>query len=264
MGEGGDCRRCTDITDDEIKTDTGAVKVTRITKRNNNGLAVATTAVILFFDGPRPVSVYLGRRYVVRDYIPRTLQCYRCRGFFHTASGCTQEVRCPACREGHSHDECPQRNTASALHCANCGGNHSSAYRDCPSFKEARVATRVAVQTGKSYAEALKQVQRKTKDENSTDDDRNDPQPQARGPPQGEERAARRANRALFVPQSSGSALWTTDPIHAPIAQARMTGSVSTLPASDFPALPAQQSSAPAPITAHETAPREAMAVREF
>ena len=126
----------TDISEDEIKADTGAVKVSRITKRNNEGRAVATTAVILFFDGPRPDSVYLGRRYTVREYIPRTLQCYRCRGFFHTASSCTKEVRCPSCGEGHGHDECPQRNSASVLHCANCGGNHSSAYRDCPSFKE--------------------------------------------------------------------------------------------------------------------------------
>ena len=196
----------TDISEDEIKADTGAVKVSRITKRGNEGRAVATTAVILFFDGPRPDSVYLGRRYTVREYIPRTLQCYRCRGFFHTASSCTKEVRCPSCGEGHGHDECPQRNSASALHCANCGGNHSSAYRECPSFKEARVATRVAVQTGKSYAEALKQVQRETKDEGRNSNSRNDPHPQARDPPQREERAPRGASRALVFPQSSGPA----------------------------------------------------------
>jgi len=251
----------TDISEDEIKADTGAAKVSRITKRGNEGRAVATTAVILFFDGPRPDSVYLGRRYTVREYIPRTLQCYRCRGFFHTASSCTKEVRCPSCGEGHGHDECPQRNAASVLHCANCGGNHSSAYRECPSFKEARVATRVAVQTGKSYAEALRQVQRETKDEGRNSNSRNDPHPQASDSPQREERAPRGASRALVFPQSSGPAPVTTDQNQAPTVQTQSTGSAF---ACGFPALMAPQSSASAPITVHENAPGESMALREF
>ena len=257
----------TDITDDEIKTDTGAIKVTRIMKRNNNGLAVATTAVILFFDGPRPVYVYLGRRYVVRDYIPRTLQCYRCRGFFHTASGCTQGVRCPSCGEGHSHDECPLRNSASALHCANCGGNHNAAFRECPSFVEARVATRVAVQTGKSYAEALKQVQREAKEDgssNESNDSRNDTRPQPRGLPQREERAPRGASRALIFPQSTGPAPRTNDENQESTTQPCRTDSASAYDFAALPAPAAQQSSAPAPMSVRETVPGEAVTVGEF
>ena len=253
----------TDISDEDIKTDAAAVKVTRIMKRSGNGQSVATTAVILFFDGPRPDSVYIGRRYTVRDYIPRTIQCYRCRGFFHTASSCTQGVRCPSCGEGHSHDECPLRNSASALHCANCGGNHNAAFRECPSFMEARVATRVAVQTGKSYAEALKQVQREAKEDGGNNDSRNDPRPQPRGLHQREERAPRGASRALIFPQSTGPAPRTNDD-NQESTQPRRTDSAS---AYDFPALPApatQQSSASAPMPVRETVPGEAVTVGEF
>jgi hypothetical protein len=119
----------------------------------------------------------------------------------------------------------------------------------------------VAVQTGKSYAEALKQVQRETKEENSNSNSENVPLPQVRGPQQREDRAARGASRALIFPQSSGPAPMTNDRNQASMAQARSTGSAFTC---DFPVLTAPQTSASANVTVHENAAGEAMAVKEF
>jgi hypothetical protein len=80
-------------------------------------------------------------------YVPRPLQCFRCQDWGHRATECTGEARCGKCAGPHStadhkcsHDgDCtagPKCNM-DKIKCANCGGEHASWIRTCPSAKAA-------------------------------------------------------------------------------------------------------------------------------
>jgi hypothetical protein len=165
-----------DISEEEIVADTTAVKAVRITRKISDGNAssvatVPTLTVILYFEGEKPPTVDLGRIFKVNDYIPKTLRCYRCQGFFHMASRCSQNLKCSLCSGEHAYNHCPFKDTneTDSLCCANCGGKHSAVYKNCPFFVQAKQATKIAVKTGKSYADALKQIKDTAPDTNAAE-----------------------------------------------------------------------------------------------
>ncbi|KAL3274087.1 hypothetical protein HHI36_015504 [Cryptolaemus montrouzieri] len=58
------------------------------------------------------------------------IQCYKCQGFWHTATKCKNEVRCVRCGDHHEVEKCKKpKNTPL---CCNCHGTHHAAYKLCP------------------------------------------------------------------------------------------------------------------------------------
>ena len=77
------------------------------------------------------------QRKTVRDYInPDRLihKCFICNKVGHLTKNCKAKVKfCPKCNTPNCVGNCPK----SSWKCTNCGGNHSAAYKECPSFKTA-------------------------------------------------------------------------------------------------------------------------------
>ena len=77
------------------------------------------------------------QRKTVRDYINRDRlihKCFTCRKIGHLTKNCKVKVKlCPKYKTPNCAGNCPK----SSWKCTNCGGNHSAAYKGCPSFKTA-------------------------------------------------------------------------------------------------------------------------------
>ena len=65
---------------------------------------------------------------------PTVQQCFKCQGFGHIAKNCTEEQKCLRCSGSHPLKECKIEKSQAT--CANCGGNHASVFRGCPSYQE--------------------------------------------------------------------------------------------------------------------------------
>jgi hypothetical protein len=88
----------------------------------------------------RSITQLCGLRTRVEFYTaPKgSLQCRRCKRFGRTQRGCSYTPRCVACGEAHLSGECST--SKEQLKCCSCGGNHTSKYRDCGKWKEAKAA----------------------------------------------------------------------------------------------------------------------------
>lgn len=60
-------------------------------------------------------------------------QCYNCQRYGHTRNYCKQKTRCMKCAGNHSSPNC---NQIDILVCANCGENHTSAFKSCKYYEE--------------------------------------------------------------------------------------------------------------------------------
>lgn len=67
---------------------------------------------------------------------PRLRQCHNCQSFGHVFSGCKREPRCLKCGDKHLIAHCPFKGPDYTPKCANCQGEHTSNYRECPVFKK--------------------------------------------------------------------------------------------------------------------------------
>ena len=66
---------------------------------------------------------------------PRAHQCFKCKHYGHPAKWCTRKVRCEYCAtEGHEGRDCIIRGEIHEYCCANCKGNHSATYYECPEY----------------------------------------------------------------------------------------------------------------------------------
>ena len=158
----------TDWTDQEIKEQTNAIMVKRITNMVNGGIS-ATTAVILAFEDELPAYVYINLlRHRVATYVPRPMRCNRCQIFGHRETQChARSAVCARCssRE-HQYADCPIQNTEAK--CANCGGNHNAAYRGCPKFKQVRSTLTASAKLGISYRDAAAHCKKTAKENTKT------------------------------------------------------------------------------------------------
>lgn len=64
-------------------------------------------------------------------------QCHRCQVYGHTKNYCRRPFRCMKCAGEHPTVACSKPRQL-APRCTNCGGEHISSYKGCPSFKAAR------------------------------------------------------------------------------------------------------------------------------
>ena len=90
----------------------------------------------------------------MRDYINRdglTHKCFNCNKIGHLTKNCKANVKLfPKCNTPNGGGNCP---TPSWKY-TNCEGNHSAAYKGCPSFKTA-LAKSLDRQQNLSYAQAV-------------------------------------------------------------------------------------------------------------
>lgn len=67
-------------------------------------------------------------------YVRRTnyAQCFRCQQLGHTKSYCGNEPKCVKCAQNHETQDCPDKEKQNAPKCANCKGQHTANYSQCP------------------------------------------------------------------------------------------------------------------------------------
>ena len=114
--------------------------VKRFVKRNGdvlNTLKVTFTNNEDFANAVR-VGVFLyGEHFKVEPFVqqPKAHQCYKCQNFGHPAKWCSRKLRCQYCsEEGHSGKDCILHGEVHEYKCANCNGQHSATYSQCPAY----------------------------------------------------------------------------------------------------------------------------------
>ena len=147
-----------DITPEEIMKDTGAGRARRLP--STRARPEISKTVVLSFGSCPPDRVFIGfQSYRTSTYIPRATCCFKCQKFGHTSKYCNSSATCPICAAQHSYDQCREKfnppNGGSRL-CANCGGSHSAAYKECIAFKKATKITEIKTTEKISYAEAAR------------------------------------------------------------------------------------------------------------
>ncbi|XP_041477928.1 uncharacterized protein LOC121425900 [Lytechinus variegatus] len=147
----------TDIEDEELlevlKKDK-VIGVKRFKKRIDGELQNTPSVLLTFERREVPKELYFAyERYEVFDYVPPPPRCFKCQMFGHVADSCKNKVRCVRCGEGHSYDDCPNKETRK---CCRCKQNHSAAYLGCTSYKEAVKINSIKQNEKISYAEATK------------------------------------------------------------------------------------------------------------
>lgn len=151
------CRDLLNCTEEEIATELasqGVIACRRLTVRRDGQTLPSASHVLTFNRTALPEKIRAGiHRLSVRAFIPQPMQCFQCLRFGHTASRCARVKTCFCGKSAHGDDPC-----AEPMKCVNCGGQHSSRSRNCPTYK-----TEVAIQEIKtlrkiSYPEAKKLV----------------------------------------------------------------------------------------------------------
>ena len=148
----------TDLSEEEIAEEVGAVSARRLVKWSG-GQKEVTSNVVLSFSEELPQFIYLGfMRRKVKPYIPPPMRCHKCQVFGHHADKCSRNVRCVRCGLGHALDSCPVKDNIAEAVCVNCKGRHSAAYKGCPKYKEVSETLKVSVTDKISYRDALIKV----------------------------------------------------------------------------------------------------------
>ncbi|XP_043864363.1 uncharacterized protein LOC122757071 [Drosophila mojavensis] len=94
-------------------------------------------------------------------------QCHRCQAYGHTKNYCRRPFKCMKCAGDHASTDCTkQRNTTPK--CTNCGGEHISSYKGCPSLK----AARSKLSSVRAIAEVKRMKQKRLTDEMPLDGQR--------------------------------------------------------------------------------------------
>jgi len=161
----------TEITDEEIKSETKAISVKRLFKKSETGTGrIETESVILTYVTDPPKTVQIGfQSYKTKTFIPLPTRCWRCQRFGHAESTCRGKVTCPRCAENHKFENCPlatneKEATGSnadhnaSLLCVNCGQQHSAAYRRCPEFIKSKEIAKIKTIFKLTYSQATKKM----------------------------------------------------------------------------------------------------------
>ena len=152
-----------DTTDDEVKEETSAVMVWRVT-RMVDGENIPTRSVIVALKDelPREVLVHL-RRYRVELYMPKPIRCNKRQAFGHKTASCEATTAvCSRCSsKKHDYSRCPVDKKHAK--CASCGENHNAAYRGCTKYRTIVRSLNISVKQGISYRDAVTQVKKEEK-----------------------------------------------------------------------------------------------------
>lgn len=147
------------VTMEEVKGNLIGGKVAlarRLTTWKDNEKCGSLSVLLHFVDNNLPVKVKLGFiSYVVREYVPPPLRCYKCQRIGHTAAVCKGKMRCAKCGGEHEYGKCQE---GAEIKCCNCGGEHSAAYAGCPVQQQAREIQKVKSTQNVTYAEAARRV----------------------------------------------------------------------------------------------------------
>ena len=140
-----------DLVCQEIPDCHRAVRIT------NHNTGISSNSVILFFseslkDIPSHITI-LFERFKLYPHIPKPLRCARCQAYGHSDQNCrAKQIKCPHCGGNHRFDECKTK--YEDRRCLHCHGQHSAAYRKCPTFQLQQKTLSIKVKGGLSYRDA--------------------------------------------------------------------------------------------------------------
>ena len=120
-------------------------------------------AVVLTYRCNPPELVYIGYKpHKTKLFIPKPTRCFKCQRFGHISSSCKSGLRCAHCAGTHEYSNCPDLQKPideRTAKCANCGQNHSAAFKNCNSYNLAKQITLIKTQEKISYAAAATKLQ---------------------------------------------------------------------------------------------------------
>jgi hypothetical protein len=130
-------------------------------------MKIETTTVIIEYNNniqaQLPTFMYLGyQKFTIKKFIPYPTRCYNCQMFGHTAANCRSRKKCSYCAENHNYQECSKKEEENKQKCANCGQDHSAAYKGCEVFKKAKQITTISKTEQISYSDAIKKYKQQT------------------------------------------------------------------------------------------------------
>jgi len=160
----------TEITEEEIRRETKAISVKRLSKKGSvEGERTDTESVILAYGSEPPRMVQIGfQTYKTKTFIPLPTRCWRCQRFGHAESSCRGKVTCPRCAGNHKYEECSIKNDNvdtdetivknTHLRCVNCSQQHSAAYRNCPEYLKSKEIAKIKTMFKLTYSQATKKM----------------------------------------------------------------------------------------------------------
>lgn len=137
-------------------SDYGVINVIRMTRYDSNSKSrVPSNTLKITFNQPHlPPTVCIGfSEYKVKLYVPKAIQCFNCQSFGHMANSCKKAKVCVKCSKNHE-GACIEI----APLCANCKGNHTASYKDCPKRIEKQTMIKISREEKISVSEASQQV----------------------------------------------------------------------------------------------------------
>lgn len=139
------------------------ISIRRLQMWKDNKRCESMSVMIEFEGSNLPTRVKLGFvSFLVREFIPPPLRCFKCQRMGHTANVCKRKMRCAKCGGEHEYGKCED---GVVIKCCNCGGGHSAAYTGCPVQQEAREAQTIRTVQNVTYAEAMRKIKDKGKAE---------------------------------------------------------------------------------------------------
>ena len=135
-----------DIKDGLLEHGIKAISVNRLTNRHRQKTNII---IVTLTQDEYPKLVKLNRYFYINitveplRYDGRPYQCHRCLRFGHSSDKCFNKLACTYCAGNHNRQDCELLNEKDANKCVNCGKGHSSLYRGCQSYKDAKERKRL-------------------------------------------------------------------------------------------------------------------------
>lgn len=152
------CRDLRGVSEAEMKTELasqGVTDVYRVLVRKGEERVPTDTFFLTFCKTTLPRSIKVGYLQVtVSLYVPSPLRCFKCQKFGHVRDRCKEEEKCGVCSKAVHEGEC----NSPAL-CVNCGGNHPSSSKNCPTWHKEKEIQRIKTEQRIPFFEARKIIE---------------------------------------------------------------------------------------------------------